>query len=212
MDTDKEIKEFKSFVAIRVDGTSSLIANDQVDSYEYVYYYEKGKKRFSEKTLISSTKKEVVFPLTEITATELKKIRRTKKLGFVLKCADKYYYTLIPDRLHFPEDFFVKEHKCGNCNRMSALPDSKGGCQKVRDKLIFIENYSFITDGFEVFNTSRKVFPVFECKNFVEEPPRKKTNINASKEMQELFKYVRFDRSNEDDDDDDDDIRKMFFR
>ena len=72
------------------------------------------------------------FNLRPITEDKLIALRVKNSPGFVLKNNDNIYYAGILK----PMRFFVHcgyEHLCIMCKRCSALPDERGGCQKIRD-------------------------------------------------------------------------------
>ena len=62
-------------------------------------------------------------------------------------------------------------HKCGKvreeCKRLLALPDEKGGCEKVRNHSSFLERYPWIKEGYETFNTRKDIFVVKKCEHYV---------------------------------------------
>ena len=110
------------------------------------------------------------FPLKVVSVDELAKLRSSGKPGFLLKENEIYYYAKIDPIIRIISHEIMTPHLCGKkgheCRRLAALSDAKGGCAKVRDKYKYIENYSFITKGFETFNTDYDSFVVFECSHY----------------------------------------------
>ena len=118
--------------------------------------------------VISSKK---VLDLREITLAELQKFRSSEVPGFVLKSNNNYYYS---DAINSSlREFGFSNHKCATsngtvCHRLSAALDEEGGCAKVRGFSTHIENFPFITYGYETFNTKNDVFIVLNCYHFIE--------------------------------------------
>ncbi len=110
------------------------------------------------------------FPLKVVSVDDLVKLRYSGKPGFLLKENEIYYYAKIDPIIRIISHEIMTPHLCGKkgheCRRLAALSDAKGGCAKVRDKYKYIENYSFITKGFETFNTDYDSFVVFECSHY----------------------------------------------
>lgn len=130
--------------------------------------------------LLSEESKEIIktdekilkeFPLQVVSVDELVGLRSSGKPGFLLKENEIYYYAKIDPIIRIISHEIMTPHLCGKkcheCRRLAALSDAKGGCAKVRDKYKYIENYPFITKGFETFNTIHNdSFVVFECSHY----------------------------------------------
>ena len=116
------------------------------------------------------------FDLTQVTAEELEKYRRSEIPSFVLKMDDKLYYTKIPKNLHFVSSTILGEHQCAKCRHLSAASDENGGCAKVRNNSERIERYPWITEGYETFNTDHDSFVVTNCLHFENYLPHKKVS------------------------------------
>ncbi len=107
------------------------------------------------------------YHFRKVSIEELTSLRAGKKPGFVLKEYRDYYYTEIPENLRFFSENIIGKHMCGEeCVHLSALPDSAGGCAKVRNHSRFIEKFDFITKGYESFNTEADCFVVIACSNY----------------------------------------------
>ncbi|MBR3249677.1 MAG: hypothetical protein IKF83_03140 [Clostridia bacterium] len=123
-----------------------------------------------------NTTEKFSFPLQEVSVAELASIREKNTPGFVLKKNSHYYYTEISAvKKHrvMPEN--VTSHMCASCRFLSAASDEDGGCAKVRAFSRNIENFKYITFGFETFNTEADVFIVLNClhwKNVIYRPTR----------------------------------------
>ena len=141
--------------------------------------------------LIIGTK---AFNLVEVTPEELAVFRKSGIQSFVLKSNGNLYWTEIPN-ISFLSAKILGNHMCAvpskECNRLSPAKDEDGGCAKVRNFSRNIENYDFITDGFETFNVSPEVFHVARCLYYekcpkIPLPPTPK--INAMKaSLEELY-------------------------
>lgn len=120
----------------------------------------------------------MTFDLIEVTAKELASYRKNGISSFVLKVDGKLYYTSIPDNISFVSSTILGAHRCAvaghECNRLSAASDELGGCAKVRDRSQCIERYSWISTGYETFNTKHDSFVVVCCSHYEKCPPRKK--------------------------------------
>ena len=178
-------KELKSFSALRIEGHDALIALERHEVWNYVTRGSMGNPKLTEKILVSEEKIEHYLNFKEVSKEELLKIRTNsysaipKQPGFILKENGVFYYTPIPSRLHFSEDFCKgRIHLCCDCARMHALPFDKGGCNKALDRKLRIDKYSFISDGYEIFGTTNNAMPVFKCQYFQKEEPRKNTKLS----------------------------------
>ena len=158
-----------SFKNIILDGTSYLRV-DKVSSYVNVKYKLDSNDQLGAEVgrqLVKETVKTLVYRLEEVTADELKQHRNSAIPGFVLKKDNKLYYTAILGSISFAGTIYG-EHRCGNCLKLSAASDEKGGCQKVRERAHCIERYNWIREGYETFNTigNHDVFIVEACEHY----------------------------------------------
>lgn len=126
----------------------------------------------SRTALKTETKKET-FNLEKVTADDLYALRKEKIASFVLKENDNLFCAQIPERTGFLSTNFLGEHKCNYCRHLSSASDEDGGCAKVRNFACFIENYPWITFGYETFSCKDDAFVVIKCEHFETEPPRK---------------------------------------
>ena len=104
------------------------------------------------------------FPLQQVSLDELALLRESTDAGFVLKKGTSYYYadvSIVRNHRIVLEN--APAHLCANCRFLSALPDEEGGCAKVRAFSRKIENFDFITYGYETFGTVSDVFMVHRC-------------------------------------------------
>lgn len=124
------------------------------------------------KKLVKSEREEISVKMREITVEELREIRKKNIPSLVYKNEEgKIIYTEIPDNL---TDIVIKmqRHMCAEiCAHMSAAPDEKGGCAKVRAKSTGIERFPWIT-GYETFGTKRDLFVVCDCKHYEKCKPK----------------------------------------
>lgn len=132
---------------------------------------------FSKKNLHKSVKTIMSIELMEVTAEELAVYRKSKISSFVLKINNKLYYASIPNDISFASYTILGPHKCAlidhECKRLSAASDKDGGCKKVREFSQCIEKYSWITTGYETFNTKYDCFVVVNCLHYQENTHRK---------------------------------------
>lgn len=146
----------------------------------------------------STERKEVElfgFLLNQVTPEELLEFRKNNVSSLVLKIDDKLYHSEIPRNMSFTSER-IGPHMCAipghTCHRLSAYPDEKGGCAKVRAYSNFIERYPWITHGYETFNTEQDSFVVLSCSHYEPCPPR---HCYSAKEFRsrvvnlELFMY-----------------------
>lgn len=123
----------------------------------------------------------ISFNLVELKPEELAEYRKSGISSFVLKVDGKLYYASIPDNINFIYSTILGAHRCAivghECNRLSAASDEEGGCAKVRDHSPCIERYSWITTGYETFNTKHDSFVVVKCLHYEKCPPRKKISV-----------------------------------
>ena len=166
------VTETKKFV--NFNERDSLILKESTITYKRVVNLHPSTGGF-----ISEESKDVIqkdekilkkFPLKVVSVDDIVKLRSSGKPGFLLKENEIYYYAKIDPIIRIISHEIMTPHLCGKkgheCRRLAALSDAKGGCAKVRDKYKYIENYSFITKGFETFNTDYDSFVVFECSHY----------------------------------------------
>ena len=170
-----------------LEGTTSLKVEKVTTTYE-VKLQLPSKPHKPSKIISKAVIAEVIeplfsFSLTEITAKELAAYRRSGKPGFVLKYGGNLYYTSVPKKLNFVSSTILGEHRCAECHHLSAASDEAGGCAKVRDYSKNIERYSWITTGYETFNTNHNVFVVVNCQHYEEFPPQKKLSIKETNRL-----------------------------
>lgn len=132
---------------------------------------------------------DLTFPLSEVTPEQLAEYRKTGTPGFVLRMAEKFYFSIIPQEVSV--DRLCHTHLCANCHRLSAASDKMGGCAKVRGRATGIEEYPFITYGYETFNTKDDSFVVGSCKQYEKPLPQKKFSSSEIYNMRlGLAQYV----------------------
>ena len=118
------------------------------------------------------------FPLREISKEELLEVRKTCDYGFVFKKDGKTYFTELPK--HFPQisklENLSRNHLCADCPC-----DNLNICQKFLNNSRYIENYDYISLGFETFSkyAAKESFVVYSCSIFenTEHKERKKISI-----------------------------------
>lgn len=117
------------------------------------------------------------FELRAISIPELKSLREGEKPYFVLKKGNCLLATKVDRNINFVSTtLWGRPHKCAcagrECLHLSAANDEKGGCEKVRRYSTQIEDYPWITLGYETFNTSNDAMVVLECEHFEKMPHR----------------------------------------
>ena len=191
-----------------VDATENIDINEERTKitaskviYEVLSYYDVDpislEKKFvcSKKNVISSTPIEI--PLNEVSFGDVKKLRmlerahKLKKSYLLFVEYPQYFLAQIPNNMSFlVTGIYDDIHLCRNCKHMCARPSSKGGCQKVFDSHKCLEQYPFITIGYQEIRSSGlpsdKVLCVCECSRHEEEEPR---------EVQKGAKYLMWKRS-----------------
>ena len=144
------------------------------------------------------------YCLTSITIEELLVERLSGKPGLVFKNGSSLYFTAIPEKMKFFACSNLGTHLCPDCGHMSALPDSQGGCRKVRDRSMTsldirnsynkkqsvtgskrIEKYDFIELGYESFNTTQDSLLVLKCQNRIDIIPHPKPSASEAKALKE---------------------------
>ena len=173
---------------IVLDGVSALKAEKFTTTFEIKReLYQKDNQQQS-KLIYRHKLGEIVEPmsfnLVEVTSKELSVYRKSGISSFVLKVDGKLYYTSIPDNISFVSSPILGAHRCAvvghECKRLSAASDEHGGCEKVRNRSTHIENYPWITTGYETFNTNHDSFVVVNCLHYVPIPPRKKLPVDKA--------------------------------
>ena len=163
-----------------------------------------GKPHFLQKMNLERITEKIDIPLKEISVKEIKALRKSTKCIFLYKNNGKYYYTEMPTRLHIWE-LDVGEHQCASanndCKRLSAKSDEEGGCKKVRDHKLELENFPFIKRGYQVFNTQDNCFVVLDCANHETISARYVNNQNFDISKLAIKNFRDFHLTDDDDDD-----------
>lgn len=161
-----EGKKVCEFLEMSLDGHKMLT----ITLSRGVFDISKGYNHFINKPISSETIDEKKYKLIEVTKEELKKLRKGPKAGFVLKEGEKLYYTPIPKGINYVTHNVLGCHLCGGngnaCKRLLATCDENGGCAKVRAKSQGIENFPFISLGYETFGAKVDAFVVAYCQHF----------------------------------------------
>ncbi len=144
--------------------------NFSIREFKGVYYLNVAKISY-ENEVISSRK----IRLVEVTTKKLAEYRKSRNPFLVLKVNGRLYCTKISDELssEMENARIFGKHKCAcngkTCERLSSASDEEGGCAKVRNYGERIENYPFITIGYETFNTNYDALIVIECLKYKNE-------------------------------------------
>lgn len=166
-----------NFISIDED-RAFLLGEDVVRVYDSIYQVnpETGEKgSFLRRQNERLKKYKIYYPLKKVDKSFIKTIRNLDEEDesgipyFILKDNENYYYCEVPLHSSFSDlEKTFQQHKCANCDRLRGLPYDKGGCDKVYDKDAKIEDYPFITFGFETINFGcfGSKFFVSKCKCF----------------------------------------------
>lgn len=151
--------------------TESLTAEHITTTYVVTHgVYASGQTRLLSKKEIDQVTKKVSFPLVKVSEKQLRDLRKTKVPCFVLKYNGNYFCARIYKRVTFVDSEILGPHSCsyGNnmCGRLSARRDEDHGCAKIRENSTGIENYPWITKGYETFNTDHDCFVVVHCNHY----------------------------------------------
>lgn len=180
--TTKVLSVTKNFV---LDGVKALRAERITSTLEVVRELQPQTNQpfqvVSSKKLLDQKVEPLYFPLIEVTPEMLSDYRNTMIPSFVLKIEGKLFYSEIPDDISFVSSTIIGPHKCAmsgrECRRLSAASDEDGGCERIRDLCCNIENYPWITVGYETFNTKHDSFVVVNCLHYEKCPPQKSRSI-----------------------------------
>lgn len=129
----------------------------------------------------------------------------------VIKKEGKLYYSLeIPRNIAFFEGSLeISEkrfHLCARCKRFSPLCEEEGGCSKIRDNSRHIEDYPFITDGYETFGSSHSQMVILRCEHY-----EKKVHENLKVTKVEIPK-VKFNSAVESSEESNESEKSDFFK
>lgn len=122
--------------------------------------------------ILEKSKFKIPTPLKAVSKEQLSKIRKKELPIFILKVGKNLFFTFTRNG-YISSGILGNVHKCCyngiTCERLSAAPDDKGGCQKVRDTKKRIENYEFVQLGYELVNTNNDCTIIGVCNHYVEE-------------------------------------------
>ena len=133
--------------------------------------------------------------LTQVSKDELYNLKEEGEPGVVYKKGQNLFYANLSS---FPFQVVrltlanTRSHACAICRHLSALPDEQGGCSKVRAFSRNIENFDYILEGYETFNTPSDVFIVCKCLNWEREHyvPKKYTLSEKNKHVIFLAQHL----------------------
>lgn len=167
---EKEIKNKKSVRTFFID-RDFLCQEETVEKFEIISETSpkrKARKIISNELVSTTTHEKYRFPLLKVDVKDLPSLRKNGKPGFILKENGQYYYAEITERFSVFSINIIGPHLCAcNCARMRALPDSCGGCAKVRNRSKEgIEKYPWITVGYETYNCKNEAFVVIACGHY----------------------------------------------
>ncbi len=182
--TTTSYEEVKSPGRIFLVGVEKLVFEKKFSTFEIVKQLHPKTGRpvmIASKKLIKDSIESFNYPLIKISLESLSHIRELEFPSFILKLDGCYYFALIPDNINFVNSDLLGAHKCSTggkiCHRLSPAKDEHGGCQKVRDRQKKLENYPWITKGYETINTLHDSFVVAECLHYEKSPSGKKFTL-----------------------------------
>ena len=124
----------------------------------------------------------ICYELKETTVEFVKFLRMNNVATSVIKRNGKIYYCVLDNFLKNSKFLYTNlspYHKCATtsctCKRLLALPEKDGGCSKVLNNKKGIEDFDWITYGYEVFNLLERqanehapvsCFVVIECEHY----------------------------------------------
>lgn len=191
------IKKFETLTRLGYELKDlKLVVSKIVSSYENIFEVTPtGKEKFLSRIKTSEERIPTCsFQLKEISPAKLKEKRDNKVPSFVLKQDGVLYYTEIKRSFNLVGTTLIGEHTCSRCNRLSALPDEKGGCEKVRKYATGIERFPWVTKGYETFGTRTDCFVVVKCEKFEAYPEKpKKSTSEVNKLKLSLAQFIHED-------------------
>jgi len=135
------------------------------------------------------TRKRFQHSLLEVSKENLKRIRNAGISGFVLKEGEHYFFTTVPEDMYLGQNRIFYGHMCSyaeGCSRLTAASDEDGGCAKVRRYAKEIEEYPWITRGYETLNVHHPALVVGECHQYFPEVGR-----GTPKKVEDLISLER---------------------
>lgn len=161
-------------------------------TYEVTRINNSSNSTSTKRKIIARTELSFILHMTEVSSQEVTQFRKAKTPSLVIVLDGKLLYSEIPKELDL-ETFrnclgaYICASSGKECDRLSAAPDNKGGCAKVRYKSRGIEFCSFISKGFETFNTLHDTMHVVVCCNYIAPQARQKQPITKVNEMMECL-------------------------
>ena len=144
-------------------GETNVLKFSQI-SYKYLIKNNSLKS----KEFFNSSSKDFSIPLKIVDKSKLEEIRNSKIPYLIYKNFENYYIAKIPKDMRITSSVLPKKHLCANhskvCKKLDSLKEF--GCDKVLDYNSKIENYPWITNGFESINVEHPAFIVCNCKLF----------------------------------------------
>ncbi len=151
------------------------------------------------------------IPLKKSTPDEILKLRLTRQSGFILRnkngelyCAPIPSYTLISKTCELTNHLCRDCVKCCECQKFldgsldTYIYDDKK-FEIVTKQSKRLENYPFITYGYQVFNAlENNIFTVCECEKFSNYRPRKTMTFEELKNATQMFFDFLYDYEHDD--------------
>ena len=172
-ETKEVFVEFKDVVVSKTQLSVTKISSECNVTRKSIFKKGKLVQKIVSKREINRKEETLEFSLVKVSSKRLTTYRYKGIPCFVLKVDGQLFYSRIPDELNLMPFNIIGEHQCyhsGNvCHRLSATSDEHNGCEKVRNGAKYIENYPWITSGYETFNTNYDVFVVLNCLHYQKE-------------------------------------------
>ena len=143
-------------------------------------YYLEGLTLVYNKPGVNGSVSENRFPLSEVSGKDLAKLRKKCQDGFILRIGNNLYFT------ELPEDFrtITKIENAGNRHLCADCPCSTmAKCPKFINRSRYLEDYDFISFGFEIFSKAsiKETFVVSQCELFEKRERKEREPISLER-------------------------------
>lgn len=161
---------FVNYKLVSNETTSIYKVKKQINSVT-----KKVTKLLSSELISEKSKTVATYTLFEVDAAEIAECRKDGTPAFLLKKDSKFFMAKIPKKITIATIKNLEKPICAakskECARLSAASDAMGGCQMVRCNATGLENFKFICEGYETFNTAQDIFIASMCCNYKQCPP-----------------------------------------
>lgn len=136
------------------------------------------------------------YPLTKISCSDVKQIRKSKKPVFIYKITvennmTEYWYTEVPSNFSLIARKWCP-HSCATCDILGTKEGMDCLSYFSIEKSLLIEQFDFIEEAFVVINTTHRSVKLLKCKRYFREENKVVKTISATERKNNAIKLAQY--------------------